>query len=385
MKRTLFYVGVILLTILILLVGNICFAESGQPTSTCWFWKSDTGEWYRAQVDEMGNLWVITSSNSITQARNYYWDAGEAAWVMGLANPADHQIVETDTDSVTSVYYNGNKAVVRDGSTDNNSPSEQGLLIQSNLHGYDSNSWNRLLIQSTNYHNLRTAIYNDDKVWEIEDWDSDDEASGNDGGPVYAKLKGWDGVNEDWDRVRLNPMKYLYVQTSTDSTVSIYYNGIKAVIQADGQLWVETSTDSTASIYYNGNKAIVQGDGELEVETSTDSTVSVYYNGNKAEVDSGNDLIIEDTRYQNMVSTGTAGKIFASGNIAVTNYSMDAYTFYSVGGDSTILSTWHDGTIYALEGVPISPQKLSIPVVNPTFQCTLPAETTLYYILHGVQ
>jgi len=88
--------------------------------------------------------------------------------------------------------------------------------------------------------------------------------------------------------------------------------------------------------------------------------------------------------YINKVSTGTAGKLIISGDIVLTIF-MDAYSFYSVGGDSQITSTFTDGAMYALEGIPINFQKLSRPISNPTFQCTLATNTTLYYIMNGLK
>lgn len=95
-------------------------------------------------------------------------------------------------------------------------------------------------------------------------------------------------------------------------------------------------------------------------------------------------MTVSDIRYSGLTSTGTAGKMFVSGNISVSNWSLDNYTFYSVGGDSTITCTWKGGIMYALQGIPIAPMRLSVPVADPTFQCTLPAGTTLYYVLDGV-
>ena len=63
---------------------------------------------------------------------------------------------------------------------------------------------------------------------------------------------------------------------------------------------------------------------------------------------------------------------------------MDSFTFYSVGGESQITSNWSGGIMYAPDGIAIAPIKLSRPVTNPTFQCVLPADTTLYYILTGI-
>lgn len=94
---------------------------------------------------------------------------------------------------------------------------------------------------------------------------------------------------------------------------------------------------------------------------------------------------VSDIRYTSKISTGTAGKVLVSGNIAITNYSMETYAFYSVGGDTEITSTWTNGIIYALDGIPVNTEKLSIPVINPTFQCSLNYGTTLYYILQGVK
>jgi len=94
--------------------------------------------------------------------------------------------------------------------------------------------------------------------------------------------------------------------------------------------------------------------------------------------------IVVDQSYVNKVSTGTAGKLIISGNIVLTIF-MDAYSFYSLGGDSEITSTFMNGIMYALDGIPIDFKKLSRPISSPTFQCALAANTTLYYIINGVR
>jgi len=82
--------------------------------------------------------------------------------------------------------------------------------------------------------------------------------------------------------------------------------------------------------------------------------------------------------YINKVSTGTAGKLIASGDVAVPG-NMDGYSFYSAGGDTEITMSWKDGILYVPEGIPIAPTKLSKPVSSAIFTCTLSAGATLYY------
>lgn len=92
---------------------------------------------------------------------------------------------------------------------------------------------------------------------------------------------------------------------------------------------------------------------------------------------------ITDIRYTNKISTGTSGKLLISGNITIPN-SIDGYSFCSVGGDTEINANWKKGTLYCIDGIPIAPTKLSIPVASPTLNCVLNYGTTLYYDLNCV-
>jgi len=170
--------------------------------------------------------------------------------------------------------------------------------------------------------------------------------------------------------------------------------------------WTDTtgSTD-TATVDYDTkdmlNNSYDRGTGTFKVELTSASPASFPSDypdsaaqGSLSDIDTNtsniynqmkSSSIVVNQAYVNKVSTGTAGKLIISGNITITALSIDAYSFYSVGGDSQITSTWMDGTIYALEGIPIDFKKMVIPVANPTFQCSLATNTTLYYILNGIR
>lgn len=154
-----------------------------------------------------------------------------------------------------------------------------------------------------------------------------------------------------------------------------------------GNVWITSGVVTSIGQVNQGNVWVTSGTitiGNFPVDypdsTAQASLSSIDGNITKCDTDD-----VSDARYYNKVSTGTAGRINASGNIAISDYSMEAYVFYSDGGDSQIESTWHDGIIWALDGIPVRTEKLSVPISNPTFQCTLPAGTSLYYILHGVK
>lgn len=89
-------------------------------------------------------------------------------------------------------------------------------------------------------------------------------------------------------------------------------------------------------------------------------------------------VIVSDILYSGKVSTGSAGKIFASGNI-VPDDEVVNISFYTEGGNAQVTCTFRGGIIYVREGIPAG---VNVPVLadNPTFQCVLDAGTTLYYI-----
>lgn len=104
------------------------------------------------------------------------------------------------------------------------------------------------------------------------------------------------------------------------------------------------------------------------IETNTDNT----YNQLKTSVTTS------DVRYSGKVSTGTDGKVFASGNISPDD-EVAFISFYTEGGNAQVTCTFRSGIIYVREGIPAG-ISVPIPVDNPTLQCTLDSDTTLYYI-----
>jgi len=186
-------------------------------------WKIQIASITAFLIDENGHIWVRTSSNSYT--RLYY--GGNVAKI-----DSDGRLqVETSTDSRVQIYYGTHSAIVRDGSTDDNLSSEKGLLVQSNAHAFNSNKWHRLLVESTNYHNLRVGIFTADRQLEVDDWDTDNQAEGRDGIIVYSYLSAWDEVNDDWDRARLDEMKNLKVFVGSNSIILSILNPVTSYIQ----------------------------------------------------------------------------------------------------------------------------------------------------------
>ena len=93
--------------------------------------------------------------------------------------------------------------------------------------------------------------------------------------------------------------------------------------------------------------------------------------------------LFTDSRYDGKISTTTANKIIATGDITPT-FEVINWSFLSKGGDTTIAGSNINGTIYVLEDIAINGEFIN-PVDSPTFTATLPASTTLYYIITGVE
>jgi len=311
-------------------------------------------------VDSGGSTWTPTASQVALEIKVIQNDVHDrtnssiritiSSQTIFLIDEMGHIWVRASTNSLTGIYYGNNTAVVRAGDSDEISPTIQGLQTQANMHVYNSNKWHRLIGQSTDYHNLRVSIYDRDRIWEVNDFDSDDQAEGRDGVIVYSYISGWDGVSDNWDRLRCNPMKYLYVVTSTESWVRVIESS--CVVKNFPTDFPDATAQSSLS----------------SIDTNTDN----IYEQLKTSVTTS------DILYSGKVSTGTAGKIFASGNISLTG-GVEFYMFYTEGGNATVTGTWFGGTKYVREGIPFKPDKLSIPITDPTFQCVLDAGTTLYY------
>lgn len=107
-------------------------------------------EWNRLRVDELTNLWVRTSTNSITQARNYFWDG--AAWAMGISNELGQQIVETSTKSHTQIIdADLDEAIIEPANADGLNAELLGLLTLGFNYGFNGTTWDRLL-SDINHH-----------------------------------------------------------------------------------------------------------------------------------------------------------------------------------------------------------------------------------------
>lgn len=109
-----------------------------------------------------------------------------------------------------------------------------------------------------------------------------------------------------------------------------------------------------------------------------DTTMTNLYNQSRSS------FVVVDMNYVNKTSTGTTGKLLISGTISIPG-NIDGYSFYSIGGDTLINANWKAGTLYCIDGIPIAPTKISIPVINPVLNCVLNYGTTLYYDLNSMQ
>lgn len=304
--------------------------------------------WDRLLVDAFDNLRVVTDTNSVVQARNYFWNEVTGEWEEGKSDEEGHQIVEVDTDSVVGIYYDGNITETNQGNADNTTATNYGLLANGRLYAFDGTAWDRLRSIGEE---LIVRTSTSSEIWAVAN--IEDELNVFITSGVISIIE---QIEDDLNVWITSGVITIIEQIEDDLNVWIT-SGVISAIEDDLNVWVTS--------------------GIISIVQQIEDDLNVW-------VTSGT-ITTQDERYTGKVSTGTSGKLNVSGNIAVTNYSMEAYSFYSDGGDSEITSTWHAGITYALNGIPVTPQKLSIPVSNPTFQCTLPAATTLYYILHGVQ
>jgi len=136
---------------------------------------------------------------------------------------------------------------------------------------------------------------------------------------------------------------------------------------------------SFQSICFGTDETAIRDGNRVPVELGTYSDET-----RRIETTDEGYLIVSQEDFSTKVSTGTAGKLTASGNISVTNYFLTFYSFYSTGGTAEVLSSFKDGTTYIPDTIGLS-DTLSIPEENPVFQCTLASGATLYYILTGVK
>jgi len=215
---------------------------------------------------------------------------------------------------------------------------------------WNGSIWTEALTEGSTNHNLRTGI-----------WAGSSQAG------VSLLSGAWTAVSN----IGLLTLDYPY-----------YYNISRARwersnISNDGYLHVETSTNSHAQIDN------FPSDYPDSTAASSLSAIDTTLSRISEVVRSTPQAISPD--YNNRISTGTGGKLLVSGNVSVSGWNMDQFSFYSLGGDSEVTSTWTDGIFYCLEGIPFSSGKLSRTVSDPTFQCSMSYGTTLYYTIIGVQ
>lgn len=79
---------------------------------------------------------------------------------------------------------------------------------------------------------------------------------------------------------------------------------------------------------------------------------------------------------------GVAGKLTSSGNISGIDFGVSNYSFASVGGTCVITMDFITGTIDVLNGMSMTGSS-TVLVESPVISVTVPAATTLYYIVTG--
>jgi hypothetical protein len=169
------------------------------------------------------------------------------------------------------------------------------------------------------------------------------------------------------------------LSTSTNTYQPGYFdsNGNQLVITSG-----VTSSSSTADVTIYHGESLPAGTnniGDVDVLSITASSST-----NKTTVyDDGTSLTTADERYESKISSCTANKITSTGNISPT-FEVINWSFLSKGGDTTITGSNINGTIYALQDISVNGEFID-PIDSPTFVATLPASTTLYYIITGVE
>lgn len=302
------------------------------------------------------------------------------------------------------------------GSTD---PATQADLIIADI---VNDGWDRTHNAFTVYNISTGAYHNRTWIWNGSDWVKWEGSPSNyDGQNVSSVtigartfLYGFNGTS--WDRLRSNNNKILVVETTTGSTISRVYEVREATSAIRGGVLDEILRIVESTSHINGGDidniftvhavnestsciAGGQVDEILRVLESScvvnnfpsdypDSTSQASLSSIDGYVSSINDLLtsgttVYDSRYTNNISTGASGKMFSSGSITIPGR-IDGYSFYSDGGKSLLNMNWKEGTLYCLDGIPIAPTKLSIPVDSPAIDCVLDSGTTLYWDINCV-
>lgn len=303
-------------------------------------------------VDSSGSTWTPTASQVQWEIKDVFYNVHDrtvGALKITISSQTSFVIdelgriwVRSSTSSLTGIYQGGNTAIVRAGDTDELSPNTQGLQTQSNMHVYNSNKWHRLIGQSTDYHNLRVTIYDSDRPWEINDFDSDDQAEGRNGVIVYSYISGWDATNDNWDRLRIDELFRLIISTNNPFFISNFPTD-----------YPDATAQSSLS----------------SIDTNTDNT----YNQLKTSV---------TTSYKVDNSSYVYRDVYANGSLTV-NFNVKSIGVYSQGGDSTV--SWDGGdTINVWEGIPFGDVPIDETFDSPvTFTYTLSAPTTFSIYIRG--
>lgn len=429
MKKTLTFFYLVLLCMVLLFIGGVAFAEVWQPVATIYGWDTNAGRWVKLATSDLDHLHVQTDTNSlvgiydrtdgeisendtganddevatqvgvIVNGRMYGFDG--TTWDRLRSSTWQHFIVETDTRSLTGIYEDGNTVDVEQGNASGKAATLWGLQTQSNLYAFNGTTFDRLLVDEMDSLIVVTSSLS----------------------VTQARNYYYNEVTGGWEMGRSNGQSYQYVETATGSVVAIYDrtdgttaendtggNDAEAVAQIglitnarqydfNGTTWDRQQLANWLYGVMRSSDAAKLIEELYGVARSTDmaklleelygvmrSTDAAYMIGQLDDIYNQikTSVTVSDSRYSNRVSTGTGGRSHVDFSITITNYEMDGFSFYSVGGDTDVTSTWTDGTIYVLEGIPMS-EDISIPFENPIFQCDLEAGVTFYYFLNGVQ
>lgn len=145
------------------------------------------------------------------------------------------------------------------------------------------------------------------------------------------------------------------------------YESVRLRVDANGNLY--TVGGGTNSVTIVGTVAVTQS-GSWVINGGTITTIT-------------NTITISDERYEGKTSTGTAGKVNATGTISPPFEVID-WSFLSQGGETTMTTDVSGGTTYLLEDIAVN-GKYTNPLSTPTFSFTLPVNTTVYYIINGIK
>lgn len=373
--------------------------STGAYHNRTWVWDSDFGAWIELMVSSCNTDGVGINTRAQTDKVLLYGFDG-TGWDRLKSDELHNLITKTSTNSTVALYYNGLKAII---------DSEGQLYVQTSTDSYMNiiniaqlNELKNVWITSgviTTLQTLQTIseLNSLKNVWVSSGIISNIQKLDE----LNSLMNVWitSGVISTLQTIsELNSLRNIWITSGTitslgdlNSLMNVWItSGVITTLENISQLnelknvWITSGVISVVNGVLESSGVIKNFPTDYPDSTSASaiSNVATAIDDMTAVLKSSVPVISVD--YTNKVSTGTAGKVLVSGNIAISNWNMDIYSFYSVGGDTEITSTWMGGIIYALDGIPVAPIRLSRPVTNPTFQCSMSYGTTLYYILNGV-